>query len=115
MQPNNEQIKSAIRWGLTTFGGILAGWLAAKGWDSEGIMALINSPAVIGLIATLIGGGWSLFSRSKVGILTAAAKLPEVKAIELAPANPTLEASKEVDRLAMSTPSEVRRAGRAGP
>lgn len=107
MQPNIEQVKSAIRWLVATFGGLVMGWAAARGWDLSGLLSLMNPEALISFAATMVVLVWSMFSNSKVGIITAAAKIPEVKKVELVPADPSPEAKKEVARLAQSTPPEV--------
>lgn len=107
MQPNTEQVKSAIRWFVATFGGMIVGWAAARGWDLSGILSVINPEALISLAATVIMLVWSMLSNSKVGIITAAAKIPEVKKVELAPTAPTEEAKAEVTRIAQATPPEV--------
>lgn len=107
MQPNTEQVKSAIRWFIATFGGMITGWAAAKGWDLSGILSIISPEALVSLGASAVMLIWGMISNSKVGILTAAAKIPEVKKVELAPTAPTQEAKAEVTRIAQATPPEV--------
>ena len=105
--PNNEQIKSIIRWAIAMFGGAIAGWFASKGYSAEQITSLLNSEVVIGLVASGIALIWGMFVHSKVGILTAASKVPEVKKIELVPVAQTAAATMETARLVKQTPSVV--------
>jgi len=105
---NNEQLKSMVRWFMTTVGGAFAGWFAAKGFlSADQIMSILTSETVIGVAVSVIGLVWSMFSRSKVGILTAAASIPEVQKIEIAPMGRSIEAVKETERLATATPPLV--------
>lgn len=62
MEPNVEQIKSGIRWFVTTFGGFIAGWFASKGWFSvDEVISVLNNPVLISAAASLFVGGLGLF------------------------------------------------------
>lgn len=62
MIPNPEQVKSGVRWAIATFGGVAAGWFAAKGWFTiDQITSVLNSETTISLIVSIIAGIWGLF------------------------------------------------------
>lgn len=77
---NEEQVKSAIRSLVSTFGGAIAGWFAAKGWFSvDDVLHVLNSPTVISIIASAIMGGWGLIvhtQKNAVAVVDAIAKDP---------------------------------------
>jgi len=106
---NNEQLKSFVRWVISLGGGVIAGWAAKSGFiTTEQVMSILTSETAIGVGVSAIGLIWSLVARTKVGILTAAASVPEVKQIELRPVTTSSVDVAEVNRLAKSTPPEVR-------
>lgn len=78
MMPNEEQLKSSLRWLITTFGGMLAGWFAAKGWfTAQQVLDILNSPTFIGLIFSIGGGIWGLFvhtEKNAVAVVNTIAK-----------------------------------------
>lgn len=79
---NSEQLQDIVRHLITTFGGAVAGWGAAKGWlSAEQILAILNSQTFVGLVVGAIGAIWGLVSRTKKNIVGAAAALPEVKGV----------------------------------
>lgn len=79
---NQEQFQDLIRHLITTFGGVIAGWGAAKGWLTyDQIMAIFNSQAFMGLVMGAGGLIWGLISRTKKNQVAAVAALPEVKAV----------------------------------
>lgn len=96
---NNEQWMTLLRQVLTAVGTIvgLIGWMNAgeiATWTDR-IMQLA------GTAAPLISIVWSILARSKTSMVTAVAKLPEVKAVQL---EPTAEGQKLND----NTPSNVK-------
>lgn len=108
MEANKEQVKSAIRWFIATFGGMLMGWGASKGWDVGTISSVINSEAVIGTASTVVVLIWGWFSKTKVGLInTAVSAVPEVKKIEIAPVSSQPSDFKTVDDIVKGTPPKV--------
>lgn len=87
MTPNIEQIKSALRWLLTTFGGVIAGFFVAKGWFTiDQVTSVLNSPALISIAASIVVGVWGLFTHTQtnaVKVVDTIAKQPDspVKAV----------------------------------
>jgi len=107
MIPNIEQVKSVIRWVIATFGGAFIGWGTAKGWDISGLMALFNTESVVGGIA---GGAmllWSMIAKTKVGLVSAATAVPEVKKIEIAPVASGMAAMQIASEIVKSTSDVV--------
>jgi hypothetical protein len=88
---NVEQAKSAVRWFVSTFGGMIAGWFMAKGWFTiDQVMSVLNSPTVLSLAASLVVGVWGLFVHTQtnaVAIVDTLAKQPDsgVKAVVTEP------------------------------
>lgn len=87
MTPNIEQVKSALRWLITTFGGVVAGWFAAKGWFTiDQVTSVLNSPTTISILASVAAGIWGLVTHTQtnaVTIVDTIAKQPDspVKAV----------------------------------
>lgn len=83
---NQEQVKSIVRHIIATFGGVLAGWGAAKGWfTADQILSVLNSETFIGLVVSGVMAFWSFVGKSNKNITAAAAALPEVKAVVTEP------------------------------
>ena len=88
---NQEQLKSFVRSVLSTFGGVIAGWFAAKGWFTiDQVTSVINSPTTISIIVALVSGAWGLVVHTQanaVAVVDAIAKQPDspVKAIVTEP------------------------------
>jgi hypothetical protein len=83
---NAEQIKSAIRWFVATFGGMIAGWFAAKGWFTvDQVLTVLNSPTVIATAASLIAGAWGLVTHSKSNAVAIVDAMPEVAGVVTKP------------------------------
>jgi hypothetical protein len=91
MNPNPEQVKSAVRWLITTFGGGVAGWFAAKGWFTiDQVTSVINSPTTVAVVAALVSGAWGLITHTQknaVTVVDTIAKQPDspVKAVVMEP------------------------------
>lgn len=67
---NQEQIKSAIRSLITTFGGGIAGWFAAKGWFTiDQVTSVLNSPTTISILASIAAGAWGLISHTQTNAI----------------------------------------------
>jgi hypothetical protein len=103
---NTEQVKSAVRWFVATFGGVIAGWFAAKGWFTiDQVTSVLNSPTTLSIIAAVASGVWGLFVHTQdnaVAVVDTIAKQPEstVKAVVL---EPTIEGKKLADSLPGNT------------
>lgn len=88
---NPEQVKSAVRWLIATFGGIVAGWFAAKGWFTiDQVNSVLNSPATVSLIVSVVAGIWGLVTHTQanaVAVVDTIAKQPDspVKAVVTEP------------------------------
>jgi len=88
---NQEQVKSGLRWLITTFGGVVAGWFAAKGWFTiDQVTSVLNSPTTLAIAASLISGAWGLFvhtEKNAVAVVDTMAKQPDspVKAVVMEP------------------------------
>lgn len=81
---NREQTKSLIRTLVATFGGMISGYFAAKGWiDAGTVMGILNSETFISLAASIVVGAWGILEKTRAGLVTAAARVPEVKTIEV--------------------------------
>lgn len=84
--PNKDQIISSLRWFVTTFGGAVAGWFAAKGWFTiDQVTSILNSPALLGGAASLIIWVWSLFAHTDAAKINAAATVASVDPQQLTP------------------------------
>lgn len=84
---NPEQVKSGARWLISTFGGMIAGWFAAKGWFTvDQVTSVLNSPTTISIIASIAAGAWGLVTHTQanaVAVVDTIAKQPDspVKAV----------------------------------
>lgn len=80
---NSEQVKSGIRWFVSTFGGVAAGYFAAwSGWFSaDQIIGALNSPTFLALASSVVMGIWGIFNKTDKNIVAAASAVPEVKSI----------------------------------
>jgi hypothetical protein len=55
LTPNRDQVMSAIRWAVSSFGMFIAGWFASKGWFTvDQVMSVLNNETVMGFIASAI-------------------------------------------------------------
>lgn len=79
---NAEQIKSGVRWVITTFGAAFAGWAAAQGWMSaERIMAILTSETFIGIVVSVTGLIWGMFAHTKTNAVAVVDAMPEVSRV----------------------------------
>lgn len=91
MIPNPEQLKSSVRWFIATFGGVAAGWFAAKGWFTiDQITSVLNSETTVSLIVAIASLVWGWFTHTQtnaVSVVDTIAKQPDapVKAVILEP------------------------------
>lgn len=83
---NQEQVKSAIRWVMTTFGTFVAGWFAAKGWFTvDQVVGVLNSPTVIGLITSGVMLAWGMITHTKTNAVAVVDKMNEVAGVVTKP------------------------------
>lgn len=77
---NSEQVKSLLRGIIATFGGIIAGFFAAKGWFSvDQVTSVLNSPMFLGLATSGVMYIWGLLAhtdKNAVAVVTAMADNP---------------------------------------
>ena len=88
---NPEQAKSSARWFVATFGGVIAGWFAAKGWFTiDQVTSVLSSETTLSLMASAAVFVWGLFvhtQKNAVAVVDTIAKQPDspVKAVVLEP------------------------------
>jgi hypothetical protein len=88
---NPEQLKSGVRWVIATFGGVIAGWFAAKGWFTiDQVTSVLNSPTTLSIIVSIASLIWGMFTHTEANAVTVVdtiAKQPDapVKAVILEP------------------------------
>jgi len=79
---NQEQLKSVLRSLIQTFGGVIAGWFAAKGWFTvDQVLTVLNSPTLLGIVTSIIAATWGMLSHSTTNIVAVANALPEVQGV----------------------------------
>ena len=80
-----DQLTSAIRWGLTTISGVVSGYLVSRGYQSVTTGAALTTFAV-GIAPGLASFIWSMLAHSDKGTIAAAAALPVVATVVTTPA-----------------------------
>lgn len=94
---NEEQVKSTIRSLVGAFGGVIAGWFAAKGWFTvDQVVGVLNSPVLVGIAASLVMGIWGLFVHSKTNAVAVVDAMPEVAGVVTKPTVAGAELAKAV-------------------
>lgn len=79
---NRDQVMSSVRYTVATFGGVFAGWFAARGWFStEQIMGIITSEAFVGLVTSGVIALWGVLMRSDKNLVASAEAVPGVKGV----------------------------------
>ncbi len=82
---NNQQVASAVRWVITTFGASIAGYIAGKGMASAGdVLGVLQSDTFIqglGAIVMLVPLIWSLFRHTEKNQIAATDKISEVAGV----------------------------------
>jgi hypothetical protein len=77
---NPEQAKSAVRWLITTFGGVVAGWFAAKGWFTiDQVTSVLNSPTTLSILASVAAGIWGLATHTQANAIAVVDTLAQNK------------------------------------
>lgn len=95
---NREQAKSIARWLVATFGGLIVGIGTSRGYSSDTILAVLNSETFLGLLGVLISLGWSILSKTPLGLILAAANVGAVKEISVADSSLAVQAATRTDR-----------------
>lgn len=86
MTVNQEQVKSGLRWVITTFGGGIAGFFVAKGWSSaQTIIDVISSPVVLSVLSSMAIGAWGIIGKSAPNLVAIVNALPDVKGVVTMP------------------------------
>jgi hypothetical protein len=75
---NPDQVKSTIRWFLSTFGGLLVGLAAARGLPADSILQVLNSEFVVGAITSAIMLAWGMVVHKRAAQIVTASKDPAV-------------------------------------
>lgn len=79
---NKEQVYGIIRGLVITFGGLVAGFIAGKGWaTSDQVLAFLNSEVFISLSVSAIMMAVGYVGRSSKNQIDKVSKLPEVSAV----------------------------------
>lgn len=110
MEPNVEQVKSSIGWFVTTFGGFIAGWFAAKGWFTvDQVTTVLNSPALIAGAASVVVFVWRLFVHKQANAVAVVAALAADPAspVKGVVVEPTIEGRKLASDIANAIPAAV--------
>ena len=84
--PNQEQIKSFIRWAVATFGAAVAGFIAGKGWaTSDQVIAVVSSDEFIqgiSTVITILSLIWGLFVHRQSNAVKVVASIdPQMKVV----------------------------------
>lgn len=83
---NQEQVKSLIRSLITTFGGMIAGFFAAKGWlTTDQVWAILNSPTLLAVATSLAMAIWGQFAHTKANAVAVVDAMPEVAGVVVKP------------------------------
>lgn len=94
---NEEQVKSGVRWAVATFGGVVAGWFAAKGWFTiDQVTGVLNSPVFLSLAGSLIMGAWGLVTHTQKNAVNVVNNMPEVKGVVTNPTAAGVELAKSI-------------------
>jgi hypothetical protein len=77
---NQEQFKSTLRTIMGTFGGVIIGWFASKGWhltpdEARNFVALLQSPEIIGLILSAGSGIMGLMVHTQANAVAVVTKI----------------------------------------
>lgn len=100
---NPGLIQKASRWVLTTFGGILIGWAASRGYQWGDIITnLLSSDAAVGVVTVAITAIWAWASSrlpAVAKLVDAFAKDPAspVKGLVVAPTQEGVQLANQVD------------------
>jgi len=74
--PNQEQIKSAIRWLITAFGMGAAGWFAHSGYITQAqVMDIFNSPTFMTIAVAVVSGIFGLLNHTQANAVAVVSKI----------------------------------------
>lgn len=77
---NSEQVKSALRTLVATFGGSIAGFFVAKGWfTTDQVMSILTSEAFLGVATSAVVGAWGIWAKTRNNLLVTAATVTDDK------------------------------------
>lgn len=86
MEVNKQQVIDLINKLVATFGGMVAGWGAAKGWFTiDQALSVMNNQVFIGLIASAAVMGFGWFRNKKSQLVARVNDLPEVAGVVTKP------------------------------
>lgn len=102
---NQEQVKSAVRWVLATFGGVIGGFFIGKGWvTADQVASVLSNDTVIALITSgvvaLVGLIWGQVIHTEAAAVATVDAIPAVAGVVTKP-------TPEGRALAATTPSET--------
>jgi hypothetical protein len=80
-----DQFTHVLRWAMTGFSGMVAGWMVSRGYVSVTTAGTLTA-AVIGAAPGLAALIWGLVVHSDKGTIGAAAALPSVTSVVTTPA-----------------------------
>ena len=83
---NEEQVKSTIRSLISTFGGMIAGYFAAKGWFTvDQVLTVLNSGTFIGLITSIVTAAWGIWVHTHSNSIAVVDHIPAVAGVVTKP------------------------------
>ncbi len=83
---NQEQVKSAVRWLVSTFGAAFAGFFVGKGWfTAEQVLEFLNSEVFMSVVVSLVGLIWGFFVHTRTNAVAVVKDIPEVAGVVTAP------------------------------
>lgn len=112
---NNEQVKSVIENLVSTFGGMVAGFFAAKGWlTADQIIAILNSGTFVGLATSVVVFVYGWINRSKTNLVAAVNAMPEVAGVVTTPTSAGVALSNAIPSPTVAPAGTVQAATIAG-
>jgi hypothetical protein len=80
MLPNNEQLKSLVRWALSWASGVAIGVLTAKGWLTPDQLAQVSSffssETLVTLLVSAGAAVWGLVAHTQTNAVAVVAEMP---------------------------------------
>jgi hypothetical protein len=82
---NQSQIASTVRWLVTAFGAVIAGYIAGKGWASANdVLGVLSSDTFIqgvGAVIALVSLVWGLFRHTQTNQVAAVNRMDTVAGV----------------------------------
>ena len=98
---NEEQVKSFVRSLVSTFGGMVAGYFAAKGWFTvDQVLSVLNSGTFVGLVTSIVVALWGLWVHTQSNSIAVVDKIPAVAGVVT---KPTVEGKALADSIPSRT------------